>query len=342
VHSAEVGNNSDPRFAAVRYAPWVAWLPVRFGWLCALGLVGLALAARRGAAGRLLAGFVALHALSVVLFFVNTRFRLPVAPGLAIGAMFLVERLRVVWVERRHGTGAAGPNAPNAELQPAYARARGRREFGGTAIVVAALLLAAYWPLPGLRDGRATGLMDLAKAELARGDAQTAIALLEEALQLEPNEVFARVALASALQQMGQAERAVRLMEETRRVPEGTRPEVMAQLVDALIDAGRAGDAERLAQEDLARDPQQPALRYGLARALGVRGDAAGARAALRQVLVDDPSAAHAAFALGELETVLGDTLAARAAFTRVVGLQGRAPEALVIAARMRLGALPR
>ena len=124
--------------------------------------------------------------------------------------------------------------------------------------MVAALLIAAHWPLPGLRDGRATGLMDLAKAELARGNAPAAIVLLEEALDVEPNEVFARVALASALQQVGEAQRAVRLLEETRQHPEGARPEVLAQLVDALIDAGRASDAERLAQEDLARDPRQP------------------------------------------------------------------------------------
>jgi Flp pilus assembly protein TadD len=317
VHSAEVGNNSDPRFAAVRYAPWVAWLPVRFGWLCAFGVVGLAVAARQGATGRLLTGFITLHALSVVLFFVNTRFRLPVVPGLAIGAVFLAERLRVVLAERRNG----------------------RSELVGAALAFSALLVAAYWPLPGLRDGRATGLMDLAKAELARGDTRAAIGLLEEALELEPNEVFARVALASALQQTGEAERAVRLMEETRRLPEGARPEVLAQLVDALVDAGRASDAERTAQEDLARDQRQPALRYGLARALGARGNAEGARTALQQVLVDDPGAAHAAFALGELESALRNPAAARVAFTRVVALEGRAPEALVTAARQRLAA---
>jgi 4-amino-4-deoxy-L-arabinose transferase-like glycosyltransferase len=339
VHSAEVGNNSDPRFAAVRYAPWVVWLPVRFGWLCAFGVVGLAVAARQGATGRLLTGFVTLHALSVVLFFVNTRFRLPVVPGLAIGAAFLVEHVRLVWLEQRRGTSAPGRNTSNTEQRAEYARAK-RLELGGTALAVAGLLLAAYWPLLGLRDGRATGLMDLAKAELARGNAPAAVGFLEEALEHEPNEVFARVALATALQQTGEVLRAVRLMEETRRLPEGARPEVLAQLVDALIDAGRASDAECLAHEDLARDPRQPSLRYGLARALGARGDAEGAREALREVLVVDPSAAHAAFALGELEMALRNPAAARDAFMRVIALEGRGPDVLVAAARQRLAAL--
>jgi predicted Zn-dependent protease len=142
------------------------------------------------------------------------------------------------------------------------------------------------------------------------------------------------------LTRSSRASGAVRLMEETWHLPEGKRPEVLAQLVDALIDAGRVGDAERLAQEDLARDPRQPSLRYGLSRALGARGDAEGARKALQQVLVDDPGAAYAAFVLGELENALRNPAAARNAFKRVIALEGRAPDALVVAARQRCAAL--
>ncbi|MEZ6013484.1 MAG: tetratricopeptide repeat protein [Planctomycetota bacterium] len=312
----ELGNNTDERFIAERFAPWLGSLPVRFGWLAAFGAVGLLLAALRGSSGRLVGGFVALYAASVVLFFVNTRFRLPVVPGLAIGAVYFVERLRVVLTGR----------GPKWELLAAP--------------IALGVLAFAYLPLPGVRDGRATGLMDLAKAELARGDARAARALLEEALTLEPNQVFARVAFASVLQQTGEPERAVRLMEETQRLPGGDRPEVTAQLVDALVDAGRPADGQRIAESALARDPRQPSLHYGLARALGMLGDAPSARAALLRVLEQDPSAAHAAFSLGDLEAALGDKVAARAAFGRVLALEGQVSAALVEAARQRLTAL--
>jgi len=311
VADAELGNNTDPRFIALRFAPWLAFSPVRFGWLAALGLTGLALAARsgRGGVGQFAAGFTLLYALSVVLFFVNTRFRLPVLPLLAIGAPFCALRLRAL----------------------------GRRGWPVWA-AVGALALVAHWPIAAARDGAANGLLDLAKGELARGDTRAAAALLEEALARDPDNAFARVAWASALQALGEAPRAVALMEETQRGPLGRLPEVRAQLVDALVDAGRAEDARRSAEEALAEAPRQPAVRYGLARALGALGDASGARAALRQVLIDDPTAAHAALALGDLERALGDLGAARIAYERVLALEGRVGAGLVALARERLG----
>ncbi len=308
VADAELGNNTDPRFVALRFAPWLAASPVRFGWLAALGLVGLTLAARCGTVGRLTAGFVLLYVVSVVLFFVNSRFRLPVLPALAIGAVFFVVRVRAL--------GRAGWPAVVAAL---------------------ALGILAHWPIGLAREGAANGLLDLAKGELARGKTMAASKLLEEALERDPGNVFARVAWASALQALGEAPRAVALMEETLRSPLGAWPEVRAQLVDALVDAGRAADARKYAEEGLDAAPRQPALRYGLARALGALGDAQGARAALRQVLTDDPSAAHAALALGELERALGDEAAARRAFERVVQLEGRVGAGLVALARARL-----
>jgi tetratricopeptide (TPR) repeat protein len=89
----EISNNKHiAYFAAV--SPWLPKLIyLNFGVLVPLGLLGYWVS-RREAGARLLIGLIAVYALSVVMFFVTSRFRLPAVPWLCwlagTGAAWLV------------------------------------------------------------------------------------------------------------------------------------------------------------------------------------------------------------------------------------------------------------
>ncbi|MCX6600578.1 MAG: tetratricopeptide repeat protein [bacterium] len=93
----EISNNKHiGYFSAV--SPWLPPLQVlNFGVLVPLGLLGFWVA-RRQAWARITAGLIALYALSVALFFVTSRFRMPSVPCFSLlaagGLWWMVETLR--------------------------------------------------------------------------------------------------------------------------------------------------------------------------------------------------------------------------------------------------------
>lgn len=98
VNRQEWANNKCLYTFVEEFAPGTGWLPIGFGLVGPLGLLGLALGLRR--AGRLfpLWGFCLAYGLSVALFFVNARFRAPLVPFLilygASALVWLVQRAR--------------------------------------------------------------------------------------------------------------------------------------------------------------------------------------------------------------------------------------------------------
>jgi len=94
--AAELGNNRDIEF--YRQDAWtLRILPFSFGWLAPLAILGMIVMGRRKDRV-LLEFFLLLYMATVGLFFVCARFRMPVAPVLAIlasaGALWLVGEVR--------------------------------------------------------------------------------------------------------------------------------------------------------------------------------------------------------------------------------------------------------
>jgi 4-amino-4-deoxy-L-arabinose transferase-like glycosyltransferase len=84
-HDHEIPDDEDLRYFR-RWAP-VLRLPLPgFGVFAVLGLIGMAVAIRRRAAPPELVLFVAVYSVSVALFFVFSRYRLPLVPPLAVFA----------------------------------------------------------------------------------------------------------------------------------------------------------------------------------------------------------------------------------------------------------------
>jgi hypothetical protein len=156
-------NNETYAFHKAR-SPWLRWNPICWGVLLVLGIAGagrLGSESRRSAAA--LAAVSAACSLSILLFFVSARFRLPLAGVCAVLA-----------------GGALG--------SPGFWRrwpARGRALLGACLAAAAAL---SFSSLGGV-DDRSTFVQDhvlLARAAYTVGDDQTALSEATEALKLQP------------------------------------------------------------------------------------------------------------------------------------------------------------
>ncbi|MEY2784609.1 MAG: hypothetical protein RL277_813 [Planctomycetota bacterium] len=107
---AELGNNQDEDFFALHFGPVLRWLPLGWWFLLPLGVLGLWWSRARWSELFALHGFVIVYSATIVLFFVNARFRAPLfAPLLALSAFALLELLRAIRAGelRRIGEGLA-------------------------------------------------------------------------------------------------------------------------------------------------------------------------------------------------------------------------------------------
>ena len=200
------------------------WLPIGAWCLVPLGIAGLAARPRprieRGVArARYLAwgALVPLYAISVAVFFVAGRYRLPILVPLAIA-------------------GAGAVTSTIAALRT--------RRWIDAAIPVAALGIAAtatLWPI-ALDDGRLEERVAMASALAGRGRPEEAIARAAAVAREhpEPGTVHYRVAL--ALQAHGDLASAEAEVRRALSI-DPKQPEAHAVLGQLLARAGRAGEA---------------------------------------------------------------------------------------------------
>lgn len=318
----ELANNQDVEFTAFRTLPLLRWSPARWDLLFGFGVVGLVLAARRrGAGAHLLCAFVVVYAASIVLFFVTSRFRVPLLPALAIGSGHaIVEAVRAL---------------------------RARRFVAGAGIVgAAAVLVALSNVLPAALDRTdASGWADLGRAELDRGDFEAAARHLDTAMRLQPNSAQIRVDLAAAIVAGGNDPgRALRLLEEIRGAVGGLmRAEVEVRILDLRVSGGDAAGALVEIEAALREDPSNGDLRYVRARAEYAVGRPGAALMTMRDLALDEPTNVAAAIAVAQLaEGMRRPADEVRAEWLRAASLRRFATpaEAATIAAGLaRIGA---
>ncbi len=100
-NQAEFTNNQPIRFFAERFGPVVRWMPVGFWLVGPLSLLGLILGLRRWRRFFPLYGFALVYSASVIVFFVCTRFKMPVMPVLIILACGAAEWLIKAYRKKR-------------------------------------------------------------------------------------------------------------------------------------------------------------------------------------------------------------------------------------------------
>jgi len=93
----ETGGNLDYRLSR-SFAPIFRLPFISFGLIAPLALVGMILALKEGDKTRFILSFIVVYMASVVLFFVNARYRLPAIPFLILFAAFTIVRL-LDWIK---------------------------------------------------------------------------------------------------------------------------------------------------------------------------------------------------------------------------------------------------
>lgn len=222
IGDAEIGLNEDFYFAGVwlrvHRIPW-PW----FGSLVAFAVVGFV--AVMGGRGRprlsiLIAVFVVAYGISVVAFFVTSRYRMPLTPALAALAGAGIYRL--------------------------YDDYRGRRVRSFAALTAVAVVTAVFAVVPFASPSR-TRLFGwfygvYASQFLAAGDYARAAALYEKAVAYAPTAENGYYALSLAYYQMGQEEKAVAALRRgVERLPDSFLLQYHYALT--LIAAGRPAEA---------------------------------------------------------------------------------------------------
>jgi tetratricopeptide (TPR) repeat protein len=187
----ELPNNKDLYFFSasaglLRLLLWKRIVFFPFGILGPLSLVGMGLLWRHNRKAAPLALFVLAYMLSVIPFFVNSRFRVPVLPFLIIFASYAL-----YWLLRRN-----------------------RQRRLSTLVVPAALLLLlgvfANRPMYAASDpGYSLSHNKLGVAHLEKGNLFEAVEQFETALQLKPDNNVARINLSSAFMTMGRYDQAI-------------------------------------------------------------------------------------------------------------------------------------
>ncbi|MGE4262964.1 MAG: tetratricopeptide repeat protein [Desulfovibrio sp.] len=144
------------------------------------------------------------------------------------------------------------------------------------------LLMDKGRPLASGLAGRAAGLLDGA------GDASGALEILEKRRAMGPLDTPEALHLGDLLRRAGSYDEALALYGEVLKTEPGNTA-AAADRAETFIWMGRHAEAEKAAQELLARTPASRAARLVLARAKAAGGDTEGAIAEYRKILGESP-----------------------------------------------------
>lgn len=241
----ELSNNRDLRFWKTRL-PVIDALPLRYAVLAPLALAGFFIASRQAAVP--LALFIVPYALSFVLFFVTSRYRVITVPFLCILAAAVLDRIA------------------------ADAAARRWKPLVRVGALVAVLTAFLSSNLAGVvQPTYAISYMEIGKREMERQAWPDAVAAFRSALAQDPGNLDARHDLGVALREGGDPAAG---LAELRAVAEARNDASSWNNAGlALAMLGRADEAEAAFQRAIERDPRLGDAWLNAALLAGDRGD---------------------------------------------------------------------
>lgn len=240
--------------------PWRRGAPVRFAVFLGLAVAGVVLAGFSGTGGWTVWGAIAAAAATPIVFFVSSRYRLPLVALLAIPA----------------GAGVAG-------LVGATASRPRRAAASAAGFVIAAIsILVPSGDL--VRAGEAVALSNRAIARERGGDLPGAERDASDAVARDPSSAVAWFNLGTILERLGRAEEAEVSYRRALASDPG-QAEAAGNLARILVVRGRAAEAVPILRRALASRPGHAVCWTNLVLALAATGDAASARDALAEAM---------------------------------------------------------
>ncbi|KPJ60173.1 MAG: hypothetical protein AMJ46_07570 [Latescibacteria bacterium DG_63] len=342
VNSYEIRNNQDIYFfrrysTLFRLLVWRLDLPgpfalgFPFGLLLPLALAGMVLAGRPEPEHLIVYLFLASYGLSIVLFFVCARYRVPLIPFLIPFAALAVVR-GIDRVRRRDlrplivpavvflGTSLvadsrlAGVDTDTFAQQHfwngnAYVR---RGEYrAGLEEFAAALEIEPGFPLAHLNRGAIFYRL---------GNENEALAEVRRELEVNPESAEAHHLLATILRETGRPDQAVgHALSAWELDPWMTEAEVNLALV--YFDLGRLDEGEEILISLAQRRPDEAGVHEALGKVLAARGDVRGALAAYARAVELEPERDSYQYRLGLLYGRLGDLPQAERHLARAAAL---------------------
>lgn len=145
------------------------------------------------------------------------------------------------------------------------------------------------------------------QANLAKGDYEKALPVLQEAIRAEPGKMDRYPLLVRVLSRLNRLKEAVEPLEKARTLAKGPAWNALtAQLAQIYRRIGQADRAEALLREGMAKDPKNPEWSLELARLHQVRKEPAKARAVLQALLESKPTEPGILHDIGALLWELG------------------------------------
>lgn len=273
-NAAELGDTED-QSAYLPYARLLRWLfsSLHFGVMCPLAVMGIVWTWKDRKQLWLLYAIALTYALSVAIFYVFSRYRLPLIP---VAILFA----------------AAGIKSVHCRLRDVPVRARwvGLGFALGTAVFV-------NWPTEAPTAANVT-YYNLGKRLAEEGDYDRAIIYLRMVVQKVPNSDLAHADLGRALYRVGKVDEAVQHLQLAVSLNPG-QADAWYNLGVGLGDQRRFDEAIKCYRKTIELDPRHALAYNNLADTLFEKGEASEAIDCLQRAAQIDPKFAAAHLNLG-------------------------------------------
>jgi len=340
-HGYEIPNNMDPYFSRewswiLRLLLWNRLLFLPFGLIAPLGLLGIALwyrgRLRRSERGRQVASLLILfgtsYAISVILFFVNARFRLPTVPVFIVFAALAVDYL--LGRGFREKPGKHLPELAllgvlllllNVPLLGVTRKLAPEWDFVTTGVSYQLggqpeKALEWYERALAIAPGQPQVLGNLGTLYLEMNDLDNAAEVFLTAIERDPAQIESVVNLSSLYLLQSEPEKALDICRRALEIQPGLHAASFNK-GRALFTLERYEEAERAYRQALELQPDDVRYQAALAALLMKTGRSEEAIDAYEEVLEADPGSAMSHLSLGISMTQSGDSAGAMGEFLK-------------------------
>jgi len=279
--------------------PWIS-----FGMIAPLALAGVFMAGK-GRKVLLLRLMIAGLMFSVVIFFVSSRYRMPVIPVLISMASFTIIRLATL--------------IRSQDWQSIM-------RWSGLVLVFGIIV---NWPLASFSnyEDPVVDNINVGTVYLNQGRLSDARASFRKALQIDPLEKSAHYNLALTYHLMDSSDMAIALYKQAIAL-DSLYVQAYNNLANIYVNRDRLDSAETLFRQAIDIAPSQGRPYYGLGEVMLKRGNYAKALEAYKKCISLMPGFANGYFKLGIVMRELGDLKSAQAAFSDALRWNPNHPEA--------------